>query len=204
DPIAHAAALAHAGILTSEEREKIDKGLREIETEIENGKFEWDQSLEDVHMNIEAALTKRIGVAGAKLHTARSRNDQAALDLRLYVKAEIGEIRSGRLRSLQSALLNLAEQHIDVVMLGYTNLQRAQPIFFAHYLVLERMYVCRIRRWIVQRLEIDAAEKKSGHGRAYARQDWAALREFSIDLDHGEGAAFVFQSRSAGGQTCPV
>src|SRR5437899_3366602 len=135
--IAHAAALAHAGILTSEEREKIDKGLREIETEIENGKFEWDQSLEDVHMNIEAALTKRIGVAGAKLHTARSRNDQAALDLRLYVKAEIGEIRSGRLRSLQSALLNLAEQHIDVVMPGYTHLQRAQPIFFAHYMLAQ-------------------------------------------------------------------
>src|SRR5438309_10653258 len=134
--IAHAAALAHAGILTSEEREKIDKGLREIETEIENGKFEWDQSLEDVHMNIEAALTKRIGVAGAKLHTARSRNDQAALDLRLYVKAEIGEIRSG-LRSLQSALLHLAEQHIDVVMPGYTHLQRAQPIFFAHYMLAQ-------------------------------------------------------------------
>jgi argininosuccinate lyase len=134
--IAHAAALAHAGILTSEEREKIDKGLREIEIEIENGKFEWDQSLEDVHMNIEAALTKRIGAAGAKLHTARSRNDQAALDLRLYVKAEIGEIRSG-LRSLQSALLHLAEQHIDVVMPGYTHLQRAQPIFFAHYMLAQ-------------------------------------------------------------------
>src|SRR6202011_5855315 len=134
--IAHAAALAHAGILTSEEREKIDKGLREIETEIENGKFEWDQSLEDVYMNIEAALTKRIGVAGAKLHTARSRNDQVALDLRLYVKAEIGEIRSG-LRSLQSALLNLAEQHIDVLMPGYTHLQRAQPIFFAHYMLAQ-------------------------------------------------------------------
>src|SRR6266404_5334621 len=134
--IAHAAALAHAGILTSEEREKIDKGLREIETEIENGKFEWDQSLEDVHMNIEAALTKRIGVTGAKLHTARSRNDQAALDLRLYVKAQIGEIRSG-LHSLQSALLHLAEQHIDVVMPGYTHLQRAQPIFFAHYMLAQ-------------------------------------------------------------------
>src|SRR5437867_9700383 len=132
--IAHAAALAHAGILTSEEREKIDKGLREIETEIENGKFEWDQSLEDVHMNIEAALTKRIGVAGAKLHTARSRNDQAALDLRLYVKAETAEI-GARLRSLQTALLNLAERHVDVMMPGYTHLQRAQPIFFAHYLL---------------------------------------------------------------------
>src|SRR6266576_3892986 len=134
--IAHAAALAQAGILTADEREKIDNGLREIEAEIESGKFKWDQSLEDVHMNIEAALTKRIGVAGAKLHTARSRNDQAALDLRLYVKAEIGEIRSG-LRSLQSALLNLAEQHIDVLMPGYTHLQRAQPIFFAHYMLAQ-------------------------------------------------------------------
>src|ERR1700730_4557925 len=134
--IAPAAALAHAGILTSEEREKIEKGLREIEIEIDSGKFEWDQSLEDVHMNIEAALTRRIGVAGAKLHTARSRNDQAALDLRLYVKAGTGEIRSG-LRSLQSALLNLAEQHIDVVMPGYTHLQRAQPIFFAHYMLAQ-------------------------------------------------------------------
>ena len=134
--VAHAAALAHAGILTSEEREKIEKGLREIEIEIDSGKFAWDQSLEDVHMNIEAALTKRIGVAGAKLHTARSRNDQAALDLRLYVKAETGETRSG-LRSLQSALLNLAEQHIDVVMPGYTHLQRAQPIFFAHYMLAQ-------------------------------------------------------------------
>src|SRR6266404_5268447 len=134
--IAHAAALAQAGILTADEREKIDNGLREIEAEIESGKFKWDQSLEDMHMNIEASLTKRIGVAGAKLHTARSRNDQVALDLRLYVKAEIGEIRS-RLRSLQTALLNLAEQHIDVVMPGYTHLQRAQPIFFAHYMLAQ-------------------------------------------------------------------
>src|ERR1700682_4680539 len=134
--LAHAAALAKAGILSPDEREKIENGLREIQKEIEAEKFEWDQSLEDVHMNIEAALTKRIGAAGAKLHTARSRNDQAALDLRLYVKAEIGEIRSG-LRSLQSALLHLAEQHIDVVMPGYTHLQRAQPIFFAHYMLAQ-------------------------------------------------------------------
>src|ERR1700737_797265 len=87
--IAHAAALAHAGILTSEEREKIDKGLREIEIEIENGKFEWDQSLEDVHMNIEAALTKRIGAAGAKMHTARSRNVQVAPNLWLNVQTDL-------------------------------------------------------------------------------------------------------------------
>ncbi len=134
--LAHAAALAQAGILTADEREKIDNGLREIEAEIESGKFEWDQSLEDMHMNIEAALTKRIGAAGAKLHTARSRNDQIALDLRLYVKAEIPELGVG-LRSLQTALLDLAEQHVDVVMPGYTHLQRAQPIFLAHYLLAQ-------------------------------------------------------------------
>src|SRR5207249_6123170 len=134
--IAHAAALAAAGILTSHERNKIDNGLREIEAEIESGKFEWDKSLEDMHMNIEAALTKRIGAAGAKLHTARSRNDQVALDLRLYVKAEIAELGAG-LRSLQTALLDLAEQHVDVVMPGYTHLQRAQPIFLAHYLLAQ-------------------------------------------------------------------
>jgi argininosuccinate lyase len=134
--IAHAAALAQAGILTADEREKIDNGLREIEAEIESGKFEWDQSLEDMHMNIEAALTKRVGAAGAKLHTARSRNDQVALDLRLYVKAEIAELGAG-LRSLQTALLDLAEQHVDVVMPGYTHLQRAQPIFLAHYLLAQ-------------------------------------------------------------------
>jgi argininosuccinate lyase len=87
-------------------------------------------------MNIEAALVKRIGAAGAKLHTARSRNDQVALDLRLYVKAEIAELSAG-LRSLQTALLNLSEQHVDVVMPGYTHLQRAQPIFLAHYLLAQ-------------------------------------------------------------------
>lgn len=132
--IAHAEALAQAGIITAEERDKIDNELRAIEKEIDSGKFEWDAALEDVHMNIEAALTKRIGPAGAKLHTARSRNDQVALDLRLYVKAEIEEI-SSRLKKLQAALLNLAEQHFDVVMPGYTHLQRAQPIFLSHYLL---------------------------------------------------------------------
>ncbi|MEY2480389.1 MAG: argininosuccinate lyase [Verrucomicrobiota bacterium] len=134
--IAHAAALGRIGIITSEERDKIDNGLREIEKEIAAGKFHWDQALEDVHMNIEAALTKRIGKTGAKLHTARSRNDQIALDLRLYVKAEVVEI-SSRLRTFQSALLRLAEEHVDVVMPGYTHLQRAQPIFFAHYLLAQ-------------------------------------------------------------------
>ena len=132
--IAHAAALARAGIITAEEGEQIEDELRAIEKQIEAGKFEWDPSFEDVHMNIEAALTKRTGAVGAKLHSTRSRNDQIAVDLRLYVKAEIAEV-SGRLRSLQTALLNLAERHIDVGMPGYTHLQRAQPITFSHYLL---------------------------------------------------------------------
>ena len=131
--IAHASALASAGILAADEFEMIARGLREIENEIAAGTFVWDTSLEDVHMNIEAALTKRIGAAGAKLHTARSRNDQVALDLRLYVREEIGEIIS-RLRALQNALLLLAQKHCEVLMPGYTHLQRAQPIYFAHYL----------------------------------------------------------------------
>lgn len=132
--IAQAAALARARIITADERQQIDSELRAIEKQIESGRFKWDGSLEDVHMNIEAALTKRAGAAGAKLHTARSRNDQIALDLRLYVKAEIAEV-SGRLRSLQTALLDVAERRAEVVMPGYTHLQRAQPITFSHYLL---------------------------------------------------------------------
>jgi argininosuccinate lyase len=125
--LAHAAALAAAGILTKEEHEQIGAALAVIEAEIKAGDFRWERSLEDVHMNIEAVLTKRIGTAGAKLHTARSRNDQVALDLRLYVKAEAVEVCT-RLRSLQRALLSLAERHQGVVLPGYTHLQRAQPI----------------------------------------------------------------------------
>jgi argininosuccinate lyase len=132
--IAHATALARARIITADELHQIEDGLRAIEKEIESGKFEWDASLEDVHMNIEAALTKRFVPAGSKLHTARSRNDQIALDLRLFVKAEFAEV-SARLRRLQIALLNVAERHIDALMPGYTHLQRAQPITFSHYLI---------------------------------------------------------------------
>jgi argininosuccinate lyase len=130
--LAHAKALAAAGVLTKEEHEKIEAALTVIEAEIKAGDFRWERSLEDVHMNIEAALTKRIGVGGAKLHTARSRNDQVALDLRLYVKAEAAEI-CGRLREVQRALLNLAERFQNTVLPGYTHLQRAQPIVLGHY-----------------------------------------------------------------------
>jgi argininosuccinate lyase len=130
--LAHAQALAAAGILTKEEHEKIEAALTVIEAEIKAGDFRWERTLEDVHMNIEAALTKRIGAAGAKLHTARSRNDQVALDLRLFVKAEAAEVCT-RIRALQRALLNLAERFQNTVLPGYTHLQRAQPIVLGHY-----------------------------------------------------------------------
>ena len=132
--IAHAAALAKAGIISEDEKKLIETGLCEIQKEIERGNFQWDEALEDVHMNIESALTKKIGDAGAKLHTARSRNDQVALDLRLYVKDQISQI-GDRLKQLQRALLTLARKNVDLIMPGYTHLQRAQPIFLAHYLL---------------------------------------------------------------------
>ncbi len=132
--IAHSKALAAAGILTAAEQAVIEKGLREIGSEIEAGAFKFDPALEDIHMNIEAELTRRVGPPGAKLHTARSRNDQVALDLRLYLRAETDAI-SALVRRLQASLLNLAENNIDVVIPGYTHLQRAQPVLFAHHLL---------------------------------------------------------------------
>src|SRR3989475_5856139 len=132
--IAHVTALVKAGIGSAAEQKQIEAGLREIEKELDSGKFQWDASLEDVHMNIESALTKKIGETGAKLHTARSRNDQISLDLRLYVKDQINRT-SSQIKKLQTSLLDLAEKNVDVIMPGYTHLQRAQPILFAHYLL---------------------------------------------------------------------
>lgn len=132
--IAHARALLGAGILSNEEFSSIESGLRGIEADIDAGKFEFDHALEDVHMNIESELTRRIGAAGGRLHTARSRNDQVALDLRLYLRDEIAELQS-LTRGLQRALVILADRHRDAVMPGYTHLQRAQPVYFAHHLL---------------------------------------------------------------------
>lgn len=132
--IAHAQALERAQLLTGDERRQIEQGLRQIGDEIEAGTFPFRPELEDVHMNIEAALTERIGPAGAKLHTARSRNDQVALDLRLYLRSEVDVI--GRLiRDLQRALVTLGRRYQDAIIPGYTHLQRAQPVPFAHHLL---------------------------------------------------------------------
>ncbi len=132
--IAHAHALHAAGLLNPEELSAIEQGLREIEKDIAEGRFEFRAELEDVHMNIESELTRRIGAAGAKLHTARSRNDQIALDLRLWLRDEIEAI-SGLIRKLQRALVGLAGRHPEAPMPGYTHLQRAQPVLFAHHLL---------------------------------------------------------------------
>ena len=132
--MAHAAALLDAGVITAKEHKAITDGLEQIRAEIDRGGFHFDPDLEDVHMNIEAALTKRIGDAGAKLHTARSRNDQVALDLRLFLRAETQEIRKC-IVELQRSLVMLGEGSKHVIIPGYTHLQRAQPVLFAHHLL---------------------------------------------------------------------
>ncbi len=131
--IAHAGMLARIGVLNATEHEAIISGLERIGTEIDRGQFEWKKELEDVHMNIEAALTARVP-AGAKLHTARSRNDQVALDMRMWVRDEILAL-THELHDLQRALVELGQNHSDVIIPGYTHLQRAQPVFFAHHLL---------------------------------------------------------------------
>jgi argininosuccinate lyase len=131
---AHAAALRKAGLITTKELKAIHRGLDAIAREVRAGKFKWREELEDVHMNIEAALTKMIGAPGAKLHTARSRNDQVATDLRLWMRDETKAL-IGSVRVLQKALVALAVRSGDAVMPGYTHLQRAQPVLAAHHLL---------------------------------------------------------------------
>ncbi len=151
--VAHARMLAKVGVLTEDERDAIIRGLGEIRVEIERGEFNWSVELEDVHMNIEAALTKKIGITGKKLHTGRSRNDQVATDIRLYMRDEIDQILS-EISRLQDGLLGLAEQEADTIMPGFTHLQTAQPVTFGHHLLAwfemlsrdyERFVDCRKR-----------------------------------------------------------
>lgn len=132
--IAHSKGLLKAGILSPEEQQQIETGLLAIRAEIDKGDFVFKQELEDVHMNIEAELTKRIGPAGAKLHTARSRNDQVATDVRLYCRRTI-ESLVNLVRGMQSALIECAERAGGTLVPGYTHLQRGQPVLFAHHLL---------------------------------------------------------------------
>ncbi|MCR5482523.1 MAG: argininosuccinate lyase [Clostridia bacterium] len=132
--IAHAKMLAKQNILTKEDCEAIEKGLLGILADIEAGKVEFTIEQEDIHMNIESLLTERIGEAGKRLHTARSRNDQVAVDIRLYLKDEISDIKE-LLKNLEKTLYTIAKAHTDTVMPGYTHLQRAQPVTFAYYVL---------------------------------------------------------------------
>jgi len=151
--IAHASMLAKVGVLTQEECTLIVDGLKAIELDIDNGQFNWSVALEDVHMNIEARLTDRIGAVGKKLHTGRSRNDQVATDIRLYLRDEI-DLIAAELQRLQTALLDLATTHAETILPGFTHLQTAQPITFGHHLLAwfemlqrdrERLTDCRKR-----------------------------------------------------------
>ena len=150
--MAHAAMLKKIGVLTRAEQIAITRGLNKIALEIKAGKFQWKLELEDVHMNIEAELTKRVP-AGAKLHTARSRNDQVALDIRLWLRDEITALL-GEIAGLQRALVSLGEKNAEVLIPGYTHLQRAQPVYLAHHLLAyvemlerdcERLWDCQSR-----------------------------------------------------------
>ena len=132
--VAHAKMLAKAGILTADEVLQITDGLESIREDIQDDKFEWSIELEDVHMNIEAALTSRIGDVGKKLHTGRSRNDQVATDIRLYVRGEIDQIAE-LITKLQSALVGVAEKEAHTIMPGFTHLQTAQPVSFGHHMM---------------------------------------------------------------------
>ena len=132
--LAHSEMLAAQGVISQADKEAIQKGLTEILADIEAGKVEFSPANEDIHMNVEALLTQRVGEAGKRLHTARSRNDQVALDFRMYVRKEIGTV-IGRLLDLEKVLCAQAKQHRNTVMPGYTHLQRAQPISFAQHLL---------------------------------------------------------------------
>lgn len=177
--LAHAQMLQQVGVLSEKDLNAINRGMEEIITEINNGKMQWSLDLEDVHMNIERRLTDKIGDAGKRLHTGRSRNDQVATDIRLWLRDEITQIQS-LIQSLQSSLLDLAEQNADVVMPGFTHLQVAQPVSFGHHMLAyvemlgrdyERMADCRKR---VNRMPLGAA--------ALAGTTYPVHREITAEL----------------------
>ncbi|MBI1889609.1 MAG: argininosuccinate lyase [Burkholderiales bacterium] len=160
--LAHAEMLATRGIISAQDLADIKRGMAQIQSEIADGKFEWLLDLEDVHLNIEKRLTELVGDAGKRLHTGRSRNDQVATDIRLYMRAAIDDIQ-GLLREFRLALLDLAEKNADTILPGFTHMQVAQPVTFGHHMLAyvemfgrdaERMADCRKR---VNRLPLGAA-----------------------------------------------
>ncbi len=181
--LAHAKMLAGQGIISREDEQQIRQGLQGILADVEAGKIEFTADNEDIHMNVEALLTQRIGEAGKRLHTARSRNDQVAVDLRLYLRREIDEV-IGQILDLQQAILEQAERHQNTVMPGYTHLQRAQPISFAQHLLaygeqlrrdVDRLMDCR------KRMNVCPLGSGALAGTTYPIDRWAVARELGFD-----------------------
>jgi argininosuccinate lyase len=205
--LAHARMLEHVGVLSTAECEAIVKGLQDIQAEIERGDFAWSLSLEDVHMNIEARLTERIGIAGKKLHTGRSRNDQVATDIRLYLRDEI-DVLDQELRRLQAALLEVAEREADTILPGFTHLQVAQPVTFGHHLLAwfemlvrdrERLRDCRRRVNVMPLGAAALAGTSYPIDRAYTAKllGFDAVAENSLDAVSDRDFAIEFTAAAA-------
>ena len=215
--IAHASMLEKQGIISQQEAELIVKGLVSIRQDIEDGSFEWREELEDLHMNIEAALFRKIGDVAGKLHTARSRNDQVATDMRLYCKEAIRETL-GCIKALQAVLIAVAETHKEVMIPGYTHLQRAQPVLLSHHLLAyfhmlqrdrERFHDC-LRRTDVLPLGSGAlagvpypidrefVARELGFSRVSVNSmDAVADRDFLVDYHAAAAACMMHLSRMA-------
>ena len=205
--IAHAQMLAKVGVLTKKERDAIVKGLKDIEAEIDAGKFDWSVALEDVHMNIEARLIQRIGETGKKLHTGRSRNDQVATDLRLYLRDGI-DVVAHALGQLQQAILDVAEREAATPMPGFTHLQVAQPITFGHHLLAwfemlardaQRLQDCRMRTNIMPLGAAALAGTSFPIDRAYTAKllGFDAASENSLDAVSDRDFAIEFVAAAA-------
>jgi len=215
--IAHARMLGKQGIISAADARRITKALKAIESEIESGEFEFREDLEDIHLNIEARLREKIGDAGARLHTARSRNDQVATDMRLFVKEMCGRATLG-VRSVQESLISLAEANIDLVMPGYTHLQRAQPVLLAHHLLAYfemfdrdavRFAVCHefsdemplgagALAGVPYPIDREFVAKELGFGQISRNSiDAVSDRDFVIDFHHAAALTMVHVSRLA-------
>ncbi|MGE5337699.1 MAG: argininosuccinate lyase, partial [Gemmatimonadota bacterium] len=204
---AHAAMLAHVGVLSAQDLAAIESGLTQIRGEIERGEFKWQLELEDVHLNIEKRLTELIGDAGKRLHTGRSRNDQVATDLRLWLRGQIDHILE-TLTQVQRALVSQAADHAGAVMPGFTHLQVAQPVTFGHHLLAyvemferdrERLLDARRR---VNRLPLGAAALAGttfpiDRGFVAARLGFEAVCENSLDAVSDRDFAIEFCAGAA-------
>ena len=213
--MAHARMLARQGIITDEDRDAILAGLEEVRAEIEDGSFPWREELEDIHMNIERRLHEKIGAAAGRLHTARSRNDQVATDMRLYVKDAIGEVLA-EIHGLRRTLVARARANASAVIPGYTHLQRAQPVYFAHHMLAyfemlgrdaERFRQARQRADVMPLgsgalagvpypIDRESVAEELGFGSVSANSmDAVSDRDFLLDFHSAAAACAVHMSR---------